>query len=68
LVGFNASALSCSVTWNTNNEPYHVTTDPSGNQTKVRNTVTVKVSYQWTPEAFLGTKTLTSTSTMPMSY
>jgi Flp pilus assembly protein TadG len=68
LVGFNANLVTYSVTWNTDNEPYHVTTDGSGNQTKVRNIVTVKVSYQWIPEAFLGGKTLTSTSAMLMYY
>jgi Flp pilus assembly protein TadG len=32
------------------------------------NTVTVKVTYQWIPEAYLGGITLTSTSVMPISY
>ena len=33
------------------------------------NTVTVTVSYDWVPEALLGTGvTLSSTSVMPMSY
>ena len=32
------------------------------------NTVTVKVTYQWIPEAYLGGITLTSTSVMPMTY
>jgi Flp pilus assembly protein TadG len=32
------------------------------------NTVTVTITYQWIPEAFLGGITLTSTSIMPMSY
>jgi hypothetical protein len=33
----------------------------------VTNTVTVTVSYNWIPEAFLGGITLTSTSTVPMT-
>jgi Flp pilus assembly protein TadG len=60
------SQLSYSVTWNTNNMPSNFIKDyekPTGN------TVTVKVSYNWFPEAFLvGPITLTSTSTVPMSY
>jgi Flp pilus assembly protein TadG len=32
------------------------------------NTVTVTITYQWIPEAYLGSITLTSTSVMPMSY
>jgi Flp pilus assembly protein TadG len=32
------------------------------------NTVTVTITYQWIPEAYLGGITLTSKSVMPMSY
>jgi Flp pilus assembly protein TadG len=60
------SQLSYSVTWNTSNMPYTVTNDyenPTGN------TVTVTVSYNWFPEVYLvGPITLSSTSTVPMSY
>ena len=56
VVGLDTTQLSSSVTWNPNNQP------PNG-------TVTVTVTYQWKPEVFLlGTFTLSSTSTMPMSY
>jgi Flp pilus assembly protein TadG len=60
------SQLSYSVTWNTSNMPYTLNTDyenPTGN------TVTVTVSYNWFPEVYLaGPITLSSTSTVPMSY
>jgi hypothetical protein len=55
-VGLDLSKLSYTVTWNPNNQP------PDS-------TVTVTVFYQWIPEVFLfGNFTLSSTSTMPMSY
>ena len=50
----NPSQLSYSVTWNPDN--------------RQGSTVTVKVNYQWVPEAFLGGLTLSSTSTTPISY
>lgn len=54
------------------NIPAYVNTDPTlqpPGQKTIRNYVTVTVSYQWMPELFLvGPITLTSTSTMPMSY
>jgi Flp pilus assembly protein TadG len=54
--GLDVTKLSYTVTWNPNNQPPN-------------STVTVKVSYQWSPEVFLlGTFTLSSTSTMPMMY
>jgi hypothetical protein len=60
------SQLSYSVTWQANNHPYIVNKDylkPTGN------TVTVTVSYNWFPEVYLvGPITLSSTSTVPMSY
>jgi len=66
------SALQVSVTWNTNNQMYHVVTvtDSTGFQTvqPVLNTVTVTVTYYWLPEAFLGGITMTSTSTVQMCY
>ncbi|MGH7171276.1 MAG: TadE/TadG family type IV pilus assembly protein [Gemmataceae bacterium] len=58
--------LSYSVTWNASNMPYSVGNDyenPTGN------TVTVTVRYNWFPEIYLvGPITLSSTSTVPMSY
>ena len=48
------SQLSYNVTWNPDN--------------KQGSTVTVQVTYQWVPEAYLGGITLGSTSTMPVSY
>ena len=60
------SQMSYSVTWNANNMPYNVSNDY---ETPTGNTVTVKVSYNWIPELYLiGPITLSSTSTMPMSY
>jgi Flp pilus assembly protein TadG len=60
------SQLSYSVTWDTSNMPYHTTTDY---EKPVANTVTVTVNYKWFPEAyFIGPITLSSTSTVPMSY
>jgi Flp pilus assembly protein TadG len=50
----NPSDLNYSVTWNPDN--------------RQGSTVTVQVSYQWVPEAYLGGITLSSTSTMPISY
>jgi hypothetical protein len=66
-VGFNLNQLSYAVTWNASNQPYQATivnNYPVAN----RNTVTVTVTYQWIPEAFLGGITLRSTSVQPMSY
>jgi Flp pilus assembly protein TadG len=59
--------LNYSVTWSTSNSPYHTAT-VQGQQVKVANTVTVTITYQWVPEAFLGGITLTSTSVTVMSY
>jgi Flp pilus assembly protein TadG len=47
------------------NLSYNVAWNPDNKQ---GSTVTVQVSYQWVPEAYLGGITLSSTSTMPMSY
>ena len=61
------SKLTYSVTWNTSNSPYH-TTIVNNAVVPVTNTVTVTVTYQWIPEAFLGGITLSSTSVSTMSY
>jgi Flp pilus assembly protein TadG len=66
-VGLNLSNLSYSVTWNTSNSPSHTVT-VSGQPTAVANTVTVTVTYQWIPEAYLGGVNLSSTSVSVMSY
>jgi Flp pilus assembly protein TadG len=60
------SQLTYSVTWNTNNMPYHISKDYDK---PVANTVTVMANYNWFPEGYFGGPfVLTSTSTLPMSY
>jgi Flp pilus assembly protein TadG len=55
-VGLDLTKLAVTTTWNPNNQP------PNG-------AVTVTVAYKWSPEVYLiGTFTLSSTSTMQMSY
>jgi len=66
--GFDTTQLNYSITYNTNNMPYHTTLDANKNVIPIQNTVTVTLTYQWLPEAFLGGVTLSSTSVMPMSY
>jgi Flp pilus assembly protein TadG len=66
-VGLDTTQLSYTVTWNTSNAPYN-TTIVNGQIVATGNTVSVTVSYQWIPEAFLGGLTLGSTSVMPMAY
>ena len=67
-VGFDTTQLNYSITYNTSNWPYHTTLDANNNVIPIQNTVTVTLTYQWVPEAFLGGITLSSTSVMPMSY
>jgi Flp pilus assembly protein TadG len=67
-VGFDTSNLNYSVTWNTTDWPFHTTLDSQNNVVPIQNTVTVTLTYQWVPEAFLGGVTLSSTSVMPMSF
>jgi Flp pilus assembly protein TadG len=52
------------VAWNTNSASTY--TNGSG-QTR-KNTVRVKVTYQWSPEAYWGSVTLTSTAEVPMGF
>jgi Flp pilus assembly protein TadG len=60
------SQLTYTVSWNTNNMPSHMSRDY---EKPVANTVTVTLNYNWFPEVYLvGPITLTSTSTVPMSY
>jgi Flp pilus assembly protein TadG len=65
--GLNLNNLTYSVTWNTSNDPYHTAT-VNGHDEYVANTVTVTITYQWIPEAYLNGITLTSTSVTVMSY
>jgi Flp pilus assembly protein TadG len=67
-VGLDTSRLNYSITYNSSNMPYHTTLDANNNVIPIQNTVTVTLTYQWVPEAFLGGVTLSSTSVMPMSY
>ena len=67
-----AVSWSAPANYTPSNIPSYVNTDPTlipPGQKTIRNYVTVTVAYQWMPELFLvGPITLTSTSTMPMSY
>jgi Flp pilus assembly protein TadG len=65
---FDTSQLNYSITYNTSNSPYHTTLDANNNVIPIQNLVTVTLTYQWVPEAFLGGVTLSSTSVMPMTY
>lgn len=66
LATLDLSQLTYSVSWNADNMPYSVNGDY---ETSTNNTVTVTVYYKWFPEAYLvGPITMSSTSTMPMSY
>jgi hypothetical protein len=67
-VGFDTSQLNYSITYSTDNSPFHTTLDANNNVIPIQNTVTVTLTYQWLPEAYLGGITLSSTSVMPMSY
>ncbi len=67
-VNMNAANLNTTVTWNTDNGQYHTAKDANNNFVPVQNIVTVKVTYNWLPEAYLGGITLSSTSNTPMSY
>jgi Flp pilus assembly protein TadG len=66
--GFDTTQLNYSITYNTSNWPFHTTLDANNNVIPIQNTVTVTLTYQWLPEAYLGGITLSSTSVMPMSY
>ena len=76
-VVLDPSLLTVSVSWSVPgysppNMPFYDDTDPNlipPGQIAILNYVTVTVSYQWTPVAYLtGPITLTSTSTVQMSY
>jgi Flp pilus assembly protein TadG len=59
--------LTYAVSYSADNSPATVSVQ-NGNVVNVTNTVTVTVTYNWVPEAFLGGITLTSTSVLPMAY
>jgi hypothetical protein len=66
-VGLDLSQLTYLVTYDRSNDVYHA--DPvNGQVVATYNTVSVRLTYQWIPESFLGGITLTSTSVMPMSF
>ena len=77
LLNTSPDALDVKVSWNTDNKQTHTLlnasgtpqVDSSGNVIAVSNAVTVRVTYNWIPEAlFGGPISLSSTSTIPMSY
>lgn len=67
---FDASKMTYAVAWNPNNWPIYGIPDPKNpNQLLAyTSTVTVTLTYQWLPEAYLGGISLTSTSVRNMSY
>jgi Flp pilus assembly protein TadG len=66
-IGLDLNKLTYSVTWDNSNEMPLYLANVTTNQ-YLRNRVTVTISYQWVPEAYLKGITLTSTSVMEMSY
>ncbi len=65
VAALDLSQLTYSVTYNTNNDPYH-TNNVAGQIVATANVVTVTIRYHWIPEGFLGGITLSSTSSTPM--
>jgi Flp pilus assembly protein TadG len=65
VAGLNTSNLSYTVTWL---DSAQMPTYTNGSGSTVNNTVTVAVSYNWTPQLFLSPITFSGTSTMPMIY
>ena len=66
-VALDPSQLSYSITYNQSNGPVAAKI-VNNDVVYSTNTVTVVVTYNWIPEGFLGGITLSSTSSMPMSY
>jgi Flp pilus assembly protein TadG len=62
-IGFDKSKLNVVVTWSPDNNTSHLVSGQA-----VQNTVSVTVSYTWSPEVYGSAVTLTSTSVMPMSF
>jgi Flp pilus assembly protein TadG len=68
-VGLDPTHLTHSVTWNTSNSPTRANPSSTPPGQPIYNSVSVRVTYQWTPEMYIaGPINLTSTSVMPMSY
>jgi Flp pilus assembly protein TadG len=66
LASLDPNLLTYSVTWNKTNSPATMASDY---EAPVGNSVTVTVTYKWFPELYLiGPITLSSSSTVPMSY
>jgi hypothetical protein len=66
--GLDVSKLTYTVSYNTDNSSYS-TGIVNGNVVAYANTVTITVNYKYSPQPLLGTTfTMTSTSTIPMSY
>lgn len=59
--------LTYTVTYNKSDKQFE-TAEVNGQIVNTRNVVTVKITYKWVPELYLGSINLTSTSVMPMSY
>lgn len=65
--GMDTSQLTCTVNWDDASElPIYLANPTTGQY--LRNRVKVTISYNWVPEAYLGSITLTSTSVIEMSY
>jgi Flp pilus assembly protein TadG len=56
-VGLDNSKLSCTVTWS-----------PSPPTTTTPSLVTVQISYDWVPEGYFQSMTLSASSVMPVTY
>jgi hypothetical protein len=67
-VGLNPDFLSYSVSYSSGTNSTYQTTIVNNQIVAKANIVTVTITYQWIPEAFLGGITLSSTSVMPMAY
>jgi Flp pilus assembly protein TadG len=70
-VGLDPNSLGYSVTWNSSNSPTRANPSSTPAGLPITNTVSVTVTYAWTPSIFnVGNLGLTSscTSVMPMSY
>jgi len=70
--GMNTSAITYSVTWNTDNKQYHTTTKTDAatgelQSVYITNYVTVTVTYTWNTGIF-GSIPVSSTSSVPVSY
>lgn len=63
------ASLTVNATWSAGDNEGNAADGSTDSTSTVHNAVTVTVSYQWFPEAYLGSPiTLTSSSTMPMAY